>query len=313
MTALSQSTTLQEHLYSQNARTDVRQSVLAIADACQKIAHALSIGDALGDAGNTNIQGESQKKLDVLANDLLIDALQNCQSVYALASEELDVPVDAHQDGTLLALFDPLDGSSNIDIQGLTGTIFSLLDAQGGFLQQGRAQLCAGYALYSSSTMFVLCLNGRVDMFCLIDGQFILTKSNIKIDKDTKEYAINSSNYRFWEQPMRDYVDSCTTGVRGNFNTRWIAAMVADVHRILCRGGVFAYPIDEKIRSKGGKLRLMYEANPMALIIECAGGMASDTKGLILDIAPKDIHQRVPVVLGATNEVSYIQDLHAHA
>lgn len=280
-----------------------------------------ALAGILGANGAVNIQGEQQQKLDVMANEIIMESLKNCPSVRAFASEELDAPIHAHDGGGYLVLFDPLDGSSNIDINGMTGTIFSILKSHGddtNFLQKGDAQIASGYLLYSSSTILTLCVNRKllgqgdnaVLMFTLKDGQFYLTKDHIKIDPDTSEYAINASNRRFWLAPMRAYIDECVAGTRKDFNMRWVAAMVADVHRILCRGGVFAYPLDSKTKDKGGKLRLMYEANPMALIIETAGGGATDTTARILSIEPTDIHERVPVVLGAKNEVEYIKKLH---
>ena len=235
--------------------------------------------------------------------------------------------VAANAGGALLVLFDPLDGSSNIDINMPVGTIFSILpyNNQGhtatdaDFLQAGTAQLAAGYVLYGTSTVMALTLGNGVAMFSLDtqSNQFVLIQQNISIDADTKEYAVNASNYRYWLPAMQRYVDELVagkTGARGkDYNMRWVAAMVGDVHRILCRGGVFSYPFDTKDPNKAGKLRLMYEANPMALLIEQAGGKATDATQRILDITPISIHQRVPVVLGAKNEVDYIKQLHEAA
>ncbi|MBO1516510.1 MULTISPECIES: class 1 fructose-bisphosphatase [Psychrobacter] len=283
-----------------------------------------ALADILGEAGNQNVQGEEQKKLDVLANDLLLDALAKNTHCAGVASEELDDATPANADGSLLVLFDPLDGSSNIDINMAVGTIFSILpyERQGqnsensDFLQAGNQQLAAGYLLYGTSTVLALTIDDNVVMFSLDpdSGDYILINDHVQIAADTSEYAINASNYRYWLAPMQQYIDELIagkTGVRGrDFNTRWVAAMVGDVHRILCRGGLFTYPFDTKYPNKAGKLRLMYEANPMSLLIERAGGAATDAINRILDIEPTDIHQRVPVVLGSKNEVNYVKDLH---
>ncbi|MGP5493287.1 class 1 fructose-bisphosphatase [Psychrobacter celer] len=283
-----------------------------------------ALADILGEAGNQNVQGEEQKKLDVLANDLLLDALAKNTHCAGVASEELDDATPANADGSLLVLFDPLDGSSNIDINMAVGTIFSILpyERQGqnsensDFLQAGNQQLAAGYLLYGTSTVLALTIDDNVVMFSLDpdSGDYILINDHVQIAADTSEYAINASNYRYWLAPMQQYIDELIagkTGVRGrDFNTRWVAAMVGDVHRILCRGGLFTYPFDTKHPNKAGKLRLMYEANPMSLLIERAGGAATDAINRILDIEPTDIHQRVPVVLGSKNEVNYVKDLH---
>ena len=282
------------------------------------------MADILGEAGNQNVQGEDQKKLDVLANDLLLDALAQNSHCAGVASEELDDATPANVDGSLLVLFDPLDGSSNIDINMAVGTIFSILPYQrqgqvsenSDFLQAGNQQLAAGYLLYGTSTVLALTITDNVVMFSLDPdtNDYVLIEENVTIDADTSEYAINASNYRYWRAPMQQYIDELIageTGVRGrDFNTRWVAAMVGDVHRILCRGGLFTYPFDTKYANKAGKLRLMYEANPMSLLIERASGGATDAVNRILDIEPLDIHQRVPVVLGSKNEVDYIKELH---
>lgn len=294
----------------------------ALTDATKRISNHLAqsaLNGLLGKAGGQNVQGESQEKLDLLANTLLLDALLACPHVVAVASEEMDNPVTgAHTAGEYLVLFDPLDGSSNLDINMSVGTIFSVLDAQGGFLQAGKHQVAAGYVLYGPSVMMALTTGAGVAFYALdTQGVFRPIKTHIRIAEDTQEYALNISNYRHWLAPMRQYVDECNagkSGVRGkDFNMRWVAAMVGDVHRILCRGGVFAYPYDTKHKARAGKLRLMYEANPMAFLITQANGRAIDGTNDILDIIPQDIHQRVPVILGARNEVDYIQALHQDA
>lgn len=304
-----------------------------IAVACKKISDLVNKGDligVLGSAGSENVQGETQKKLDVITNEVFIEALAHNGHVAGLASEEMDeiydLPAGAHR-GHYLVLFDPLDGSSNIDVNVSVGTIFSIVRAPDGvenpttedFLKPGVEQYAAGYCLYGPSTMMVLATRGRgVQMFTLDKdfGEFLLTHENVAIPEDTAEFAINASNSRFWEAPIKRYVDECLAGKEGprgkDFNMRWIASMVAEVHRILTRGGVFMYPIDAKLAAKGqgGKLRLMYEANPMSMIIEQAGGVSSTGRERIMELAPEGIHQRVPVILGSRNEVERIVAYH---
>ena len=306
------------------ALSDVITTVTEVGKTISGLLKKGALADILGEAGNQNVQGEEQKKLDVLANDLLLDALAKNTHCAGVASEELDDATPANANGSLLVLFDPLDGSSNIDINMAVGTIFSILpyERQGqksensDFLQAGNKQLAAGYLLYGTSTVLALTIADNVVMFSLDpdSGDYILINDHVQIAADTSEYAINASNYRYWLAPMQQYIDELIagkTGVRGrDFNTRWVAAMVGDVHRILCRGGLFTYPFDTKYPNKAGKLRLMYEANPMSLLIERAGGAATDAINRILDIEPTDIHQRVPVVLGSKNEVNYVKDLH---
>jgi len=322
-------TTLANYLNEQAVSPALNDVITTVTDIGKTISQLLrkgALADILGEAGNQNVQGEDQKKLDVLANDLLLDALAKNAHCAGVASEELDDATPAHADGSLLVLFDPLDGSSNIDINMAVGTIFSVLPYQrqgqtsenSDFLQAGSQQLAAGYLLYGTSTVLALTITDNVVMFSLDPetNDYVLIEDNVQIDADTSEYAINASNYRYWRAPMQQYIDELIageTGVRGrDFNTRWVAAMVGDVHRILCRGGLFTYPFDTKYAHKAGKLRLMYEANPMSLLIERAGGGATDAINRILDIEPTDIHQRVPVVLGSKNEVNYIKDLHVN-
>ena len=311
---------------SNPALNDVITTVTDVGKTISQLLRKGALADILGEAGNQNVQGEEQKKLDVLANDLLLDALAKNSHCAGVASEELDDATPANADGGLLVLFDPLDGSSNIDINMAVGTIFSILPYQrqgqisenSDFLQAGNQQLAAGYLLYGTSTVLALTIADNVVMFSLDPdtNEYVLIEENVTIDADTSEYAINASNYRYWRAPMQQYIDELIagkTGVRGrDFNTRWVAAMVGDVHRILCRGGLFTYPFDTKYANKAGKLRLMYEANPMSLLIERAGGAATDAVNRILDIAPTDIHQRVPVVLGSKNEVEYVRNLHVN-
>ena len=320
-------TTLANYLSTHATNPALNDVITTVTDVGKTISQLLrkgALADILGEAGNQNVQGEDQKKLDVLANDLLLDALAKNTHCAGVASEELDDTTPANIDGSLLVLFDPLDGSSNIDINMAVGTIFSILPYQrqgeisenSDFLQAGNQQLAAGYLLYGTSTVLVLTITDSVVMFSLDPdtNEYVLIEENIQIEADTSEYAINASNYRYWRAPMQQYIDELIageTGVRGrDFNTRWVAAMVGDVHRILCRGGLFTYPFDTKYANKAGKLRLMYEANPMSLLIERAGGGATDAVNRILDIEPTDIHQRVPVVLGSKNEVNYVKNLH---
>lgn len=309
---------------SNPALNDVITTVTNVGKTISQLLRKGALADILGEAGNQNVQGEEQKKLDVLANDLLLEALANNAHCAGVASEELDDATPANADGSLLVLFDPLDGSSNIDINMAVGTIFSILpyqrrgqiSANSDFLQAGNQQLAAGYLLYGTSTVLALTIADNVVMFSLDpdSNDYVLIEEDVQIDADTSEYAINASNYRYWQSPMQQYIDELIagkTGVRGrDFNTRWVAAMVGDVHRILCRGGLFTYPFDTKDANKAGKLRLMYEANPMSLLVERAGGAATDAVQRILDIEPTDIHQRVPVVLGSKNEVDYVKNLH---
>ncbi len=322
-------TTLADYLNqhaSSPALNDVITTVTNVGKTISQLLRKGALADILGEAGNQNVQGEDQKKLDVLANDLLLDALAKNTHCAGVASEELDDATPANDDGSLLVLFDPLDGSSNIDINMAVGTIFSVLpyERQGqtsensDYLQAGNKQLAAGYLLYGTSTVLALTIADKVVMFSLDPEteDYVLIEDNVQIDADTSEYAINSSNYRYWRAPMQQYIDELIAGETGvrrrDFNTRWVAAMVGDVHRILCRGGLFTYPFDTKYAHKAGKLRLMYEANPMSLLIERAGGGATDAVNRILDIEPTDIHQRVPVVLGSKNEVNYVRDLHVN-
>ena len=303
-----------------------------VARACKSISHSVNkgaLGEVLGSAGSENVQGEIQKKLDIIANEVLIEANEWGGHLAAMASEEMDeiyqVP-NRYPRGEYLLLFDPLDGSSNIDVNVSIGTIFSVLLKPEGpevseqdFLQAGRQQVAAGYCVYGPQTTLVLTVGHGVAMFTLDreQGSFVLTQEDVRIPEDTKEFAINMSNMRHWDTPTKRYIDECLQGRDGprgkDFNMRWIASMVADVHRILTRGGVFMYPWDKREPSKAGKLRLMYEANPMAWLVEQAGGAATNGKQRILDIAPEQLHQRVSVVLGSKNEVDRVTQYYAQA
>jgi fructose-1,6-bisphosphatase I len=310
---------------------DLRLLIEVVARACKSISIAISKGalsDNLGNAGAENVQGEVQKKLDVISNEILLEANEWGGHLAAMASEEMEHP---HQiphrfpKGEYLLLFDPLDGSSNIDVNVSVGTIFSVLRCPEGvtdpdvraFLQPGVKQVAAGFAVYGPSTLLVLTLGHGVAVFTLDRevGSFVLTQDAMSIPADTAEFAINMSNLRNWEAPVRRYIDECLAGKSGprgkDFNMRWIASMVADLFRILTRGGVFLYPRDA--RHTQGRLRLMYEANPMAFIVEQAGGAATDGRERILDIQPTGLHQRTGLVIGSRNEVERVTHYHAGA
>ena len=335
---MSKNISLTQYLIEQqrlhdNIPAQLRLLIEVVARACKRISISVNkgaLGDVLGTAHSENVQGEIQKKLDIIANEVLIEANEWGGHLAAMASEEMaDIYPVPHRfpQGEYLLLFDPLDGSSNIDVNVSIGTIFSVLkrDDSGGavsqadFLQPGRQQAAAGYCVYGPQTTLVLTLGAGVAMFTLDreQGSFVLIEDGVRIPEDTKEFAINMSNLRHWAPPMRRYIDECLAGregVRGkDFNMRWVASMVADVHRILCRGGVFMYPWDQREPEKAGKLRLMYEANPMGFIVEQAGGAATNGQQRILDIAPDALHQRVSVMLGSKNEVERVTRYHQEA
>jgi len=309
-----------EHIFEQNQTPKpLVLAINAVLEASKEIAFLLQKGamsGVLGSAEQENVQGETQKKLDVISNDLLKDTLKACPVVAGIASEEEDLPVPANKDGEFLVIFDPLDGSSNIDINVTVGTIFSILPSNGGdasqeatYLQSGRKQLAAGYVLYGPSTLLVMTTGQGVNIFTLDPDtrQFVLTEEQSQITATTQEFAINMSNQRFWAESMQNYVADLLQGEEGKlgkrYNMRWIAAMVAEVHRIINRGGIFMYPWDNREPGKPGKLRLMYEGNPMSMLVEQAGGLSSTGEMAILDVEPEHIHQRVPVILGSKQEV----------
>jgi fructose-1,6-bisphosphatase I len=310
--------------------SELRLLIEVVSRACKTISHAVSkgaLGDVLGAASTENVQGEIQKKLDIISNEILLEANEWGGHLAAMASEEMEsfhpIP-NRYPKGEYLLLFDPLDGSSNIDVNVSIGTIFSVLKAPEGmqtpseqdFLQAGTKQVAAGYAVYGPQTVLVLTTGHGVNCFTLDRemGSWVMTQRHIQIAPDTAEYAINASNARHWFPPVRRYIDELEEGKVGprgkNFNMRWIASMVADVHRILNRGGIFMYPADARDPEKPGKLRLMYEANPMAFIVEQAGGAASDGHQRILEIAPTSLHQRVAVFLGSKHEVERVTSYH---
>ena len=325
-------TTLSKFLIQQlqaEGKSDLAALLVDVAAAVTAISSMTAKGglaDILGSLETENIQGETQKKLDVLSDQAFINTFQLGGLVAGLASEENDEPIlvtDPQNRGPFLAVFDPLDGSSNIDVNVSVGSIFSILEApkgrepeMGDYLQPGTKQLAAGYAIYGPSTMLVITVGKGTHGFTLDRevGNFILTHPDIQIPADTSEFAINTSNERFWEPPIHRYVMECKAGetdIRGrDFNMRWIASMVADVHRILMRGGVFMYPKDTKDATRPGRLRLMYEANPMSFVIEQAGGLGSTGRMRIMDVQPENIHQRIPVVVGSRNEVERIEKYH---
>ena len=309
---------------------DLRLLLEVVARACKRISQAVNkgdLGEIMGSADTENVQGEVQKKLDIIANEVLIEANEWGGHLAAMASEEMDsiyVVPNRYPQGEYLLMFDPLDGSSNIDVNVSIGTIFSVLKKPEGspgvseadFMQPGSQQVAAGYCVYGPQTTLVLTVGDGVAMFTLDreQGSFMLTKENVTIPADTKEFAINMSNMRHWAEPVKRYVDECLAGKEGprgkDFNMRWVASMVADVHRILTRGGVFMYPWDKRDPDKPGKLRLMYEANPMGWLVEQAGGAATNGHGRILDITPTKLHERVSVILGSKNEVERITAYH---
>ena len=302
---------------------DVAAAVKAISAMTAKGA----LGEYLGKIGTTNVQGETQQKLDVLADEVLIKSCEWGGLVAGMASEELEQPHAIPAEfarGRYLLVFDPLDGSSNTDVNVSVGTIFSVLrhdkpeaPVTADYLQPGRQQVAAGYALYGPATMFVVTVGKGTHGFTLDReiGNFILTHPNMQIPADTSEFAINTSNARFWEPPVHRYVTECQAGKTGDrgrdFNMRWIASMVAEVHRILIRGGVFMYPKDTKDPRKPGRLRLLYEANPIGMLVEQAGGLASTGNQRVLDLVPTDLHQRVPLIVGSRNEVERIERYHS--
>ena len=312
--------------------SQLRLLLEVVARACKGISQAVNkgaLGGVLGSADIENVQGEVQKKLDIIANDVLIEANEWGGHLAAMASEEMDsiyVVPNRYPQGEYLLLFDPLDGSSNIDVNASIGTIFSVLVKPEGhavteqdFLQTGSRQVAAGYCVYGPQTTLVLTVGAGVAMFTLDreQGSFMLTQEQVRIPEETQEFAINMSNMRHWAPPVRRYIDECLAGTQGprgkDFNMRWIASMVADVHRILTRGGVFLYPWDQREPNKPGKLRLMYEANPMSWLIEQAGGAASNGQQRILDIEPGKLHERVSVLLGSKKEVERIASYHRQA
>ena len=324
---------IEEQRHIPNASGDFTGLLSDIISACKQIAHDVNKGaliGVLGSAGSENVQGETQKKLDIITNDVFIKANEWGGHLAAMASEEMDdiyeIPKQ-YPRGKYLITFDPLDGSSNIDVNISVGTIFSILRCPEGvtnptaadFMQPGTKQVCAGYALYGPNTMMVITTGNGVNGFTLDRdvGDFFLTHPDMQIPVDTQEFAINMSNRRYWEEPVQLNIEECVNGKDGgsekNFNMRWVASMVAEIHRILTRGGIFLYPFDNKEAGKAGKLRLMYEANPMSFIVEQAGGVCSTGRERIMELQPTGLHQRVPVIMGSKNEVERVVGYHKGA
>jgi fructose-1,6-bisphosphatase I / sedoheptulose-1,7-bisphosphatase len=318
---------------AQFLRDPAQQADSALAALMQEIAQSVislagliaegDLADVTGKLESRNVQGETQMKLDVVSNDLFIDNFRRCGLVQGIVSEELDAPVllsASPQQSPFLVVFDPLDGSSNVPVNVSVGSIFSVLPAphdhlaaMADYLQPGSQQLAAGYALYGPATMLVLTLGQGTHGFTLDrkTGEFVLTHAAMQVPEDTAEFAINASNERFWEPPVKRYIDECKAGASDlrarDFNTRWVASMVADIHRILMRGGIYLYPKDNKDMTRAGRLRLMYEVSPMSMLIEQAGGIASTGRMRVLDIVPDNVHQRMPVVIGSGNEVLRVE------
>ncbi len=301
-----------------------------VASACKEIHDAINHGalyGVLGSAESENIQGETQKKLDIMSNEMFIRCTESSGNLAGMASEEEEdvysIPAQ-YPKGPYMMYFDPLDGSSNIDVNITVGSIFSIVKCPDGvtdpklkdYLIPGTKQVCAGFTLYGPSTLMILTTGNGVKGFTLDPGTgvFKLTHNDIQIPQDTAEFAVNMSNQRFWEEPVQRYVQECIEGTSGsrdkNFNMRWVASMVGEVYRILTRGGIFMYPFDTKDPAKAGKLRLMYEANPMSFIVEQAGGVSSTGRERIMELNPTEIHQRVPVILGSKNEVDRVVSYH---
>ncbi|GAB3630161.1 fructose-1,6-bisphosphatase [Pandoraea terrae] len=322
---------IEERRRHPDATGDFNSLILNIAVACKRISRTVAcgaLGDMHGSAGGAlNVQGEQQQNLDVLSNDVFLQVNEWGGNLAGMASEELEEPYqipEVYPRGRYLLTFDPLDGSSNIDVNVSVGSIFSILRAPEGtdvvceedFLQPGTSQVAAGYAIYGPSTMLVLTIGEGVHGFTLdpMLGEFVLTHPDLRVPEETREFAINASNSRFWEVPVKRYVDECLAGAAGprgkDFNMRWIASMVAEAHRILMRGGVFMYPRDTKDPGKPGRLRLLYEANPIAFIIEQAGGRASTGRQALLSVEPTGLHQRIGVVFGSKQEVERIERYH---
>lgn len=301
-----------------------------LALACKSIARQVAhgaLGEAVGTAGTHNVQGEAQQQIDVISNELFLRATEWGGHVAGMVSEEMTdvytLPAQ-YPRGKYLLLFDPLDGSGNVDVNMTVGSIFSILHAPTpgadpsaeDFLQPGTRQVCAGYAVYGPSTMLVLTLGHGTHAFTLdpTQGEWVLSHANLRIPERTHEFAINASNSRFWEPAVKRYVDECLAGQSGergaDFNMRWIASLVAEAHRILMRGGVFLYPRDTKDPSKPGRLRLLYEINPISFLIEQAGGRASTGRARVMDVTPTSLHQRVGFVFGSAEEVERIERYH---
>jgi fructose-1,6-bisphosphatase I/sedoheptulose-1,7-bisphosphatase len=321
---------IEERRRHPGATGDLNALVTDVSLACKAISRKVALGalaGVLGSTGTGNVQGEEQKQLDVVSNQMFLRAAEWDGHVAGMVSEEMEEVYNLppqYPRGKYLLLFDPLDGSSNIDVNVAVGSIFSVLRAATpgedarpeDFLQPGTKQVCAGYAIYGPSTMLVLTLGNGTHAFTLEPtlGEWVLSHPNLKIPAKTREFAINDSNSRFWEPAVKRYVDECLagqTGPRGSdFNMRWIASLVAETHRILMRGGVFMYPRDSKDPAKNGRLRLLYEANPISMLVEQAGGLASTGRRRVMEVQPDGLHQRIGFIFGSSEEVSRIEGYH---
>ncbi len=322
-----------DYLYREKQKGEIPGEMVSLMGglsvACKRISHDVSQGalmGTLGSAGTENIQGEIQKELDIIANDVMMESLLWTERVRAVASEEMD---DVEQlsigKGNYLLVFDPLDGSSNIDVNISVGTIFSVLRSPEGvdkptkadFMQPGTEQVAAGYVVYGTSTIMVLTLGNEVNGFTLDRdiGSFVLTHPGMRIPEETNEFSINASNSRAWEPAVSRYIDECVEGESGplgkKFNMRWVGSMVADVHRLMYRGGIFLYPKDPTNKKRPGKLRLLYEANPISFLVEQAGGVSSTGYGRLMEVQPVDLHERVPVIMGSKVEVERVVGYHS--
>jgi fructose-1,6-bisphosphatase I len=312
-------TTLAQWLAAQPVDPKLASVVATMAAASAEIAAVLRLAPIAGQtglAGHTNVQGEAQKALDVISNDIVLNHIRRNPQISILVSEELDEAVHIENQGGFMVATDPLDGSSNLDVNVTVGTIFSVLDATKGLLQKGSAQLAAGYAAYGPATSLVLTFGTSTSVFTLDDSRtFVLTQERVTVAPASGEYAINTARERFWDAATRGYVAENVAGETGTagkrYNMRWVGSMVADIHRILMRGGIFMYPLDSETVAKGGRLRLLYEANPMALLVEAAGGKSTTGREKILELMPTGIHQRVPVILGSADEVARVEAWYA--
>lgn len=312
-------TTLSEWLAAQPVDPKLASVVATMAAAIAEIAGVLRVAPIAGQtglAGATNVQGEAQKALDVISNDIVLNHIGQNPEISILISEEMDEAVHFQNQGAYLVATDPLDGSSNLDVNGAVGTIFSVLNSAGGLLQPGTAQLAAGYAVFGPATALILTFGASVAVFTLDnEGAYLLTNDRVQVPVASAEYAINTARERFWDDATRGYVAENVAGETGpagkRYNMRWVGSMVADIHRILMRGGIFMYPLDSETVSKGGRLRLLYEANPMAMLMEAAGGLSTTGRGRIRDVVPTSIHQRVPVITGSAEEVRRVEAWYA--
>lgn len=329
MKTLTRYTIEEEHRHP-GSSGEFSSLVNVVATATKMIANQVTRGAIVGSLGAVDadrLPPTVHRKMDAIAHDIMVAETRSTGHLSALVSEQLAEvhPVsDAHRRGKYLLAFDPLDGSSNIDVNLPVGTIFSVLrasadgDAAGApdFLQPGAQQVCAGFTLYGPATMLVLTTGRGVDGFTLDReiGAFVLTHPRMRIPEDTSGFAINAANERFWERPVRRYVHECLDGVDGprgrDFNMRWVASLVADTFHILTRGGVYLYPHDTRVPARPGRVALLYGANPVAFIVEQAGGWATTGGERVLEVVPEQVHQRVPLIFGSRNEVARIERYH---